>query len=927
MRLTRMQIEGFKSFAIKAHIDFSPHGITAVVGPNGCGKSNLVDALRWVLGEQSAKNLRGKEMHDVLFAGTTSLPKMHYCQVDLLFEQEEGQYNPKYKDLKEIMVSRKINLQGQNEYLINKTPCRLMDVKELFLGTGLGGSKSYAIIEQESISAFLLARPNERRQMLDEAAGILKYKHRKQESKKRIEDSQQNLLRVKDLLVDLESRYARLKDQAEKAEIYLSLQGKIFRSESQISAYKWQEIGQKITLEKAKLEQAEASLEKSLIEGALIKNKLEQIKIEEQALSSSLQKARLEETATQDQLYQLDSTIKVAEKELSMLSTWDQTEQHKATDYRHRIERLKEDCAGLYQEKKLLEEKLKTLEEGLNALRKQKHGVSEEESKLQNAFLSRKNEHQNACLLLTEKQARKKLLLQNLAQLQSQQEDGAPFIAEFQRSFDRIDQEMQAHKHDQEQKQQQLSGIISSLAEQKQALEAADQTFRALAHELTSLDAEKNRLTHEKTKLEVELAYLKSQHTTHNAFVDKLLAEPEHPLRDFFLGPLESFFSLAEDVPALWLKKVEPYLGVLVFSQGLDLKLLLETCQAWQILHLQVLVLDEDAEAGFSTKEGFNAKEGSDNAAGAWPAFLTWQKKPLRQLYDLFQENSLPLAAIPIPMPRSTSAQPSVDQHFYCFPLPLLHYSSDQEASLWQSLLLKEKTSFELTEAWQKALDLKEAKEKALEQTKFQQRSLRRSFEEQKNLQSSLEKDLSHSVQQSNALAKEKANLEAMLKKRLADIETKNLSRKQAEIEQNQEIQSLEEEMVKLQSQKVFLEAELLSTEPLLQNLHAQNQDQQQKIQAEEIYYQNLSNDLAAKTQHLFMLEKNLSENQVALDDFKARAADLETQQTKLETNIKQQQTEKDRLATLLIEQKRRFSNKTSNFLGFKSRKSRLAKA
>jgi len=234
MRLNRMEIIGFKSFGLKASLKFSTHGVTSIIGPNGCGKSNIVDALRWALGEQSAKALRGKEMQDVVFAGSQSQEKAKFCEVSLFFHHEpalqpESYKDLKYKDFQEIMITRRLNADGENEYLINKTPCRLSEIRDLLLDSGLSGSKSYSIIEQGSIGAFLLARPVERRMMIDEAAGILKYKNKKRDSTKRLEDTTQNLLRLQDLLAEKTKNFENLKTQAEQAQSYFEAQGKMDR--------------------------------------------------------------------------------------------------------------------------------------------------------------------------------------------------------------------------------------------------------------------------------------------------------------------------------------------------------------------------------------------------------------------------------------------------------------------------------------------------------------------------------------------------------------------------------------------------------------------------------------------------------------------------------------------------------------------------
>jgi len=194
MRLKRLEMIGFKSFAQKTIVELNP-GITAVVGPNGCGKSNIVDALRWAMGEQSARHLRGHHMEDVVFAGSDTLPATGMAEVSIVFDNEDGRGPAEYSNVSEIMITRRLFRSGESEYAINKTDCRLKDVVELFLGTGVG-SKAYSIVEQGKVDELVNAKPEERRALIEEAAGTSKYKSRKIVAERKLERTQQNLLLV-----------------------------------------------------------------------------------------------------------------------------------------------------------------------------------------------------------------------------------------------------------------------------------------------------------------------------------------------------------------------------------------------------------------------------------------------------------------------------------------------------------------------------------------------------------------------------------------------------------------------------------------------------------------------------------------------------------------------------------------------------------
>src|SRR6266581_309398 len=216
MKIKRLEIIGFKSFVDKASLDFT-QGITAVVGPNGCGKSNIVDAIRWVMGEQSAKNLRGKNMEDVIFGGCESRKALGMAEVSLVFSSEDGKVPAKYLNYSEIQVTRRLYRDGESEYFLNKTPCRLMDIAELFMDTGVG-ARAYSIIEQGRIGMILLSKPEERRFLIEEAAGVTKFKARKQVAIRKIDYSRQNLLRIGDIIAELKRQLNSLQRQAKKAE-------------------------------------------------------------------------------------------------------------------------------------------------------------------------------------------------------------------------------------------------------------------------------------------------------------------------------------------------------------------------------------------------------------------------------------------------------------------------------------------------------------------------------------------------------------------------------------------------------------------------------------------------------------------------------------------------------------------------------------
>jgi chromosome segregation protein len=237
MRLKKIKLAGFKSFVDPTTIPF-PDDMTAVVGPNGCGKSNVIDAVRWVLGESSAKNLRGDSMTDVIFNGSTARKPVSQCSVELVFDNSSGRIQGEYAGYNELSVKRIVTKEAQSSYLLNNTKCRRRDVTDLFLGTGLG-PRSYAIIEQGMISRLIESKPQELRVFIEEAAGVSKYKERRRETETRIRHTKENLERLEDVRGELGQQLEKLQRQATAAKRYKELKQSERRYKAELAAIRW----------------------------------------------------------------------------------------------------------------------------------------------------------------------------------------------------------------------------------------------------------------------------------------------------------------------------------------------------------------------------------------------------------------------------------------------------------------------------------------------------------------------------------------------------------------------------------------------------------------------------------------------------------------------------------------------------------------
>jgi chromosome segregation protein len=273
MRLSKIKLAGFKSFVDPTAINF-PSNLTGIVGPNGCGKSNTIDAVRWVMGESSAKHLRGASMDDVIFNGSSARKPVDMASVELTFDNSEGKLGGQYANYSEISVKRQVTRDGASKYSLNGTRCRRRDVADLFLGTGLG-PRSYAIIEQGMISRLIEAKPEELRNFLEEAAGISKYKERRRETETRIKHTRENLERLSDLREEIEKQLSRLQRQSRSAERYKELKQEERELKAEHLALHWRELKAELDERDTQIQGTETSLEQVIAEQRATESEIE----------------------------------------------------------------------------------------------------------------------------------------------------------------------------------------------------------------------------------------------------------------------------------------------------------------------------------------------------------------------------------------------------------------------------------------------------------------------------------------------------------------------------------------------------------------------------------------------------------------------------------------------------------------------------
>ncbi|MDO6825060.1 chromosome segregation protein SMC [Marinobacter sp. 1_MG-2023] len=276
MRLKSIKLAGFKSFVDPTTVPF-PTNLTAVVGPNGCGKSNIIDAVRWVMGESSAKYLRGESMTDVIFNGSSARKPVGQASIELVFDNSDGSAPGEFVRFNEISVRRRVSREGQSEYFLNGAKCRRRDITDLFLGTGLG-PRSYAIIEQGMISRLIEAKPEELRTYIEEAAGISKYKERRRETENRMRRTQENLERLTDLREELGRQLQHLERQAAAAEKYKAYKHDERQKKAELTVLRWQSLDNDLQNWRGKIRDTELELEKQLAERISLETSLESLR-------------------------------------------------------------------------------------------------------------------------------------------------------------------------------------------------------------------------------------------------------------------------------------------------------------------------------------------------------------------------------------------------------------------------------------------------------------------------------------------------------------------------------------------------------------------------------------------------------------------------------------------------------------------------
>ena len=496
MYLKSIEVQGFKSFANKIVFDFH-NGITGIVGPNGSGKSNVADAVRWVLGEQRVKQLRGSSMQDVIFSGTESRKPQGYAFVAITLDNADKQLPIDYE---EVTVARRLYRSGESEYLINGTVCRLKDVQEMFYDTGIG-KEGYSIIGQGQIDKILSTKPEEARELFDEATGIVKYKKRKKSAEKKLEEEKQNLLRVNDILTELEKQLGPLKKQSETAKEYLKKRDILKTYDVNLFLMEMDRIqqAQKELEEKTNIVQNDFAESKNVYENC--KLEYEHIEKEIESLNEGIEakKALLTENALQKKQYEGQIAVLKAQnhsalsndkhlknrKEAILKETFEKEEQKEEfLKDKYKLDMQLSDIKGVLSD---AEDSLESVQQRIYDLNRSIEYCKNEIIQLLNERASTKGKIQRYDTMLEQVQIRKAEVSSKILSIKTEESDNETGLSEAKRSFEAVNTVIREFNDRKNEIEQMIEGHVKTLRELNHLLEVGQSAYHREASRLESL--------------------------------------------------------------------------------------------------------------------------------------------------------------------------------------------------------------------------------------------------------------------------------------------------------------------------------------------------------------------------------------------------------------------------------------------------------
>lgn len=496
MYLKNIEVQGFKSFAQKINFEFH-NGITGIVGPNGSGKSNVGDAVRWVLGEQSAKQLRGGNMQDVIFSGTETRKPLSFASVAITLDNSDHKLPV---DFQEVTVTRRLYRSGESEYLINGSACRLKDIHEMFYDTGIG-KEGYSIIGQGQIDKILSGKPEERRELFDEAAGIVKFKRRKNTTIKKLEEEQQNLVRVTDILSELTRQLTPLEKQAETAKIYLGkrealkeLDVNLFLAENEHTEGLLKELEEKTKTAERQLQETGGAYEKTKEEYDRLEKELESLEEKMESLREETQGKALQKQQLEGQINVLNEQLSVGEQNrehyesrlLSIAEELSKKEEAKK-EQQEEGELLKEKTSEMKKKMKKQEEALSNVQENIRECSAAVEDGKNEIIEILNTRATTKGKAQRFDTMMEQIGIRKAELSQKILKLKSEEEEQSGAMKRAAAKYEAITALIEEMNEECNRLNEEVFSIQEQLKNQNGQMEAGQAAYHREASRLDSL--------------------------------------------------------------------------------------------------------------------------------------------------------------------------------------------------------------------------------------------------------------------------------------------------------------------------------------------------------------------------------------------------------------------------------------------------------
>ena len=496
MYLKSIEMQGFKSFANKMNLQFH-EGITGIVGPNGSGKSNVADAVRWVLGEQSAKSLRGGNMQDVIFSGTETRKPLGYASVAITFDNTDHKLNI---DFNEVTVTRRLYRSGESEYLLNGAACRLKDINELFYDTGIG-KEGYSIIGQGQIDRILSGKPEERRELFDEAAGIVKFKRRKAATQKKLADEQQNLVRVTDILSELTRQLGPLERQSETARVYLKkkeelklLDVNMFLMELERIREDLGKIDQRYEIASGELQETKEAFEQTKQEYDRLEKELETLdatihEAQEQAGRNAVQKQQMEGQLEllKEQILALERNQEQFGQRAEAIRRDRETYRKEQASYREQQEELREQLETVSKDREEKEQQRAQLQRNIQ----EKEAIMEKSKgeiiTLLNQRASTKGKLQRYDAMLEQIGIRKSALSQKILQLKTEEAGQESTLQKLQQTWQEVKEKLAALQETSRSNDGLIESLTKELAEASRQMEIGQATYHREESRLESL--------------------------------------------------------------------------------------------------------------------------------------------------------------------------------------------------------------------------------------------------------------------------------------------------------------------------------------------------------------------------------------------------------------------------------------------------------